>query len=395
MTVSCVNLVEYHVNLIEKQISDLLVLKSQLLQSRCSIKRIFPLNCITEFLETKDVLSLSKTCKQIRETLMSPDLKLMIPNLSVSKKVASASDMRLLVMSRLLIPVIETISINSVLDSNSHLLYYLAKQGANLTHLKDFSFEGGHADTDMTNCLVKFLECLPENQLKVIHLSGLKDLSIIEDALKHNRLSLKTVRVDFLNPHHHTTFNKALPIMPNLQNFVLDVAEDCNLDVSSIIHMLGGIQNKQNLRSVYMPHVVLNGNCEDVKPLLTLLPQFTGLSTLLLRFKNFSVPVKEVFNLRMELEFFDSMCISRYFIIGLKYWASWWPTMETVWPGIDRITPFAVLREQIDFNSFDMIPERQWLKLSNEDKQFWTNSVVPKVKSLYRRNVCSSPTLST
>jgi len=385
--VSCVNLVEYRVNLLEKQIDELVQLKSSLLcrTTTSPLKRV-PFEGIIGFLETSDLLSVSATCRDLRNSV-SCSGRLTIPHLQVTNKICNASQMRLLVTSYILLPVVESITINPGLDSNSHFLYYLAKHGDQLTNLKCFIFGGGKSNSDMTNCLIKFIDSLPRHQIRKLHLSGLKELNVIEFALQRHRKSLEQVRVDVFEKNHARTFSREFPVMPRLTEFVFDVAEDCCMEVGGVVKMLEGIENKNAFTIIYMPHVILSGNAEDVKPMTTLLPLFTELSTLLLRFQNFSVPLKQILELRKNLAYFDSMCISRFFIIGLKYWATWWPQMEVVWPGIDRITPCAIFKEQIDCNSFDVVAERQWLKLSPEDKVFWSKIAVPKVKDLYNRNV--------
>ena len=125
---------------------------------------------------------------------------------------------------------------------------------------------------------------------------------------------------------------------------------------------------------------------------VNLLKQFNRVNQLVVRFRHLPLSVNDIVSLRECFFALPAVCISDHFVVCQSTWCSWWPTLNEVWDRPDKITGLSVFREQIDFESLGTSANREWLKLSKEQKRLWTTKIAPKVMELYmqqRKNNCS------
>jgi len=253
-----------------------------------------------------------------------------------------------------------------------------------MQNLKSFCLTGHTVNDDLQLSLLTFFENLPPNTLQRLHLSGIRKLETLGKVIKSQAGSLITLRIDYLATDHGTDVTPdILPVMPNIEFLWFDVADLSEAPVSLMLDVLSSIKHKEKLRTLYIPHVELLGDQDSFRPLLKKLSQFTALNQCVLRFHGFYVPLEDIYELRRAFSHLPAFNISRNFVIAMKRWAPWWPKIADVWPAAEYITGRAVFKEQIEFASVGCSADREWLRLSREEKDLWNQVIAPQVQKLF------------
>jgi len=383
---------DYRLSLLEQQINQLraeyneafakrqLVVKEIEANSNKPIDKL-PLQYIASFLKPKDLCSLASLCSRFRSELVKTGL--IVPNLVIPNGTISASVMCRL-SKRLCYYSVINLQLDARLSSNCHLLYFLSQNASRMQNLKSFCLTGHTVNDDLQLSLLTFFENLPPNTLQRLHLSGIRKLETLGKVIKSQAGSLLTLRIDYLATDHGTDVTAdIMPVMPNIEFLWFDVADLSEAPVSLMLDVLSSIKHKEKLRTLYIPHVELLGDQDSFRPLLKTLMQFTGLNQCVLRFHGFYVPLEDIYELRNAFSHLPAFNISRNFVIAMKRWAPWWPKIADVWPASEYITGRAVFKEQIEFASMGCSADREWLRLSREEKDLWNQVVAPQVRKLF------------
>jgi len=384
--------VDYRLSLLEKQIEQLrdeharefskrqVLVKEIQANSYNPIDKL-PLSYIASFLTSADTCSLSSVCSHFRTELTTNGL--IIPNLYIRKAEAKASSIAKLARDLECGSVI-SLRIDARLDSNAHLLYFLAQRASKLINLRSFSITGKTVNTDLQNSLLLFFENLPRDVLEELHMSGIRRLTTIGKVVTTQAASLRNLKIDYLASGHSTEVNSdILPIMPKIESLYFDVADLSEAPVSLLSGIFRAVQDKSQLKVVYLPHVELIGEQESFRRLLRELEEFTMLGQVVLRFHALFIPLEDIYDLRRSLAHLPAFNISRQFLIALEEWAPWWPPIEKVWASPSAVTGRTVYKEQIDFSSFGASGDREWLRLPRRDKDLWNNCIAPDVERFF------------
>ena len=139
----------------------------------------------------------------------------------------------------------------------------------------------------------------------------------------------------------------------------------------------------------------ISGDSSRVLKLVALLKEFPNVGQLVVRFRHLPLTVKEIVALREAFHRLPAVCISDHFIVMLDSWASWWPQQNAIWDRPEKITGLSVFREQIDFESLGTTANREWLRLTAEQKNLWSKQIAPKVLSLYLKQHGETRTTSS
>lgn len=174
-----------------------------------------------------------------------------------------------------------------------------------------------------------------------------------------------------------------IPAMPNIRSFVFDVADVVHLPVHVISSLLNSVTHKDSVETIYLPHMQITGQSHEIVEFVELLKEFNNARQLVIRFRRLPLSVREIVSLRESFEALPAVCISDHFIVMLDSWATWWPKQSSIWPSADRITGLSVFREQIDFESLGTTANREWLRLSREQKNLWSRRIAGNVAKLY------------
>jgi len=253
-----------------------------------------------------------------------------------------------------------------------------------MQNLQSFSLTGNTVHADLQTSLLAFFDGLPTNCLSHLHLSGIRELATLGKVITSQAGSLKSLRIDYLATNHGTDVTpEILPVMPNIEFLWFDVADLSDAPVSLMQDLLSSIHNKQKLKTLYIPHVELLGDQESFRALLKTLSEFKSLSQCVLRFHGFYVPLADIYNLRKAFSHLPAFNISRNFVIAMTKWAPWWPKMADVWSSREYITGRAVFKEQIEFLSLGCTADREWLRLTREQKDMWNEVIAPQVAKLF------------
>jgi len=389
---SAQKVVDYRLSLLEKQIEQLRdeharefakrqLLVKEIQANSCNPIDKLPLPYIASFLTSKDTCSLSSACSHFRTELTTNGL--IVPNIHIRKAEAKASMIARMVRDLECGSVIN-IRIDARLDSNAHLLYFLAQRASKLTNLCSFSITGITVNTDLQNSLLLFFENLPVNTIQELHMSGIRSLSTLGKVITPQAASLRSLRVDYLATGHGTEVTEEiLPVMPNIERLYFDVADLSEAPVEILSNILRAIKDKGQLKTLYLPHVELIGEQESFMRLLKQVQELTGLKQVVLRLHALFIPLADVYELRRSLAHLPAFNISRQFLIALRGWAPWWPPIEKVWPSQSAVTGRTVFKEQIDFSSFGASGDREWLRLPRQDKNLWNNCIAPEIDRIY------------
>jgi len=357
-----------------------LVVKQIELNSNKPIDNI-PLQYIASFLKPKDVCNLAAVSSRFRSELVTGGL--IMPTLLLTNGSTPASLVCRLAKNLQYSSIIN-LHLDARLQSNGHLLYFLAQNASNLVHLRSFSITGQTVNLDLQTSLLTFFSNLPVNTLHHLHLSGIRKLATVGKVISSQAGSLRSLRIDYLANNHGTDVTTdILPVMPNIEFLWFDVADLSEAPISVILDILNRICNKDKLRTLYIPHVELLGDQDSFRSLLKTLSEFRSFNQCVLRFHGFFVPLEDVYELRRTFSNLPAFNISRNFLIAMKTWAPWWPKISEVWSSQDRITGRAVFKEQIEFTSLGASADREWLRLPKAEKQLWNETIAPQVVTLF------------
>ena len=392
---SAQNLLNFRLSLVERQLVSLWRERSAFLAHKQALARQLqrvsglprdnlPLSHIAEFLTEQEVCALSATCVAFHGKMTENGT--ILPHLSVTKPQLTDFEATRFV-SRLCLGSVQSIVLDAKLESNAQLLQRLVPKASQLLSLVRFELSGGAISELMLEAFEAFFRALPCNQLKHIHLSGFRELYPLGLAISRHAQTLESLKIDYLVAgHENEVTDKILPAMPKMKSLVLDVASLCETNVELMTRFLEALESPSQLSVLYVPHVQLLGTSDELRHLTGLLPSLSGCMQLVLRFMNLSVPLREVLNIRRSLAHLPCFIASRQFVVAMDSWAPWWPEMSKVWSSPSQIAGVTVFREQIDCFSFNAQPEREWLRLSADDKAFWNRQVAPKIVSIFKQN---------
>jgi len=195
---------------------------------------------------------------------------------------------------------------------------------------------------------------------------------------------LENFKVDyFVNGHEREITPEFLPVMPNLRAIVYDVADVCEIPVELMNDRLQSIARKDLVTSIYLPHVQISGDSMKIKEFVQTVKLFSNVEQIVIRFRHLALSVSEIVSLRESFARLPACCISDHFVVVQKQWCHWWPALPDIWDRPERITGLSVFREQIDFDSLGTSATREWLKLSNEQKELWSTTIVSHIVELF------------
>ena len=246
---------------------------------------------------------------------------------------------------------------------------------------------GGAAWGDIPTLTEMFFDNLPRDTLEEMHLSGLPCLKQIGKAICSQKSSLKKVKVDYLCANHGTNVDEqVLPEIPNIEELILDVADLSEMHAGVFLNFLKKIKTPKNLRKIYLPHMVVLGQIDELRDVVNEIKTIgvhRQLVELVLRFHALTLPLSEFYDIRESLDFLPACCLSRTFLVALDRWASWWPPIGDVWKQNSQLTGRAMFKEQIDFGSLGACSDREWLRLSKQRKLFWSNNILPGITKFW------------
>jgi len=394
-----VELVDFRLSLLDRQIAHLSTLRSELelhkqKTIRPSVERT-PVLPIAQFLGPRDLLNLSLVSRYFKESLTHAS-RSVLPHLSAPNRKASQSSIRAFVLYRLCFPSVESIYLNiHKNDAAAHFLRFLSQVAPVLENLRSFSLVGGAAFGDISDSCEAFFARLPCDRLEELHLSGLSSLGQVGLAISSQKGSLRKVRIDYLCADHGNDVDESvLPELPLIEEMVLDVADLSDVKADVMLRFLKGIKDKSKVKSLYFPHVQILGKLDDLQLVveeIKSIAKFQYITQVVFRFHALCLPLAEFYSLREALAFLPACCLSKTFLVALNQWAGWWPPIHEVWKLPTQVTGRAVFKEQIDFGSIGTCSDREWLRLSRERKNFWTNSILPKITKFWIREQPNKP----
>lgn len=241
----------------------------------------------------------------------------------------------------------------------------------------------------MTDSIISFFARLPKDQLTHLHISGLPSLRLVGQAIESQKNSLCFLKVDYLRSKHGTTVDESvLPVLPNIRDIVFDVADLSEVKATHMVKFLQGIRNKEDVVTLYFPHVQILGNLEEIRPVIEELGrigEYGNIKQMVIRFHSLVLPLNEFYSLREKLAFLPACCLSRSFVVALDHWAAWWPPINEVWKDQQQLSGRSLFKEQIDFASLGVCADREWLRLGRGRKEFWNNKILPKIHAMRKK----------
>ena len=387
-------ILEFRLNLIDKQLAALSSIRDQLQEEKKknvrSVIDSLPFAAISSFLSAREVGVLSMVCRNFKAALSHNEQNI-VPHISASNRRACGTAIRNFVCVKLCLASVESLELNigKSGEAASHFLLYLSRLAGRLTSLRRFSLVGGAAWGHVAESTDIFFANLPRNSLTEIHLSGLPTLAQVGRVLTSQKDSLVAVKVDYLCANHGTTVDGSiLPAMPKVQSIVFDVADLSEVKAEVFLHFLKQIKDPKKVTALYFPHVqILAGSVDELRSVVEEIKTIAvhkSLVQLVLRFHSLCLPLSEIYALREALHFLPACCLSRTFLVALDQWAGWWPPIRDVWKLPAQVTARAVFKEQIDFGSLGTCGDREWLRLPKHRKLFWQSQILPNITSVWR-----------
>jgi hypothetical protein len=268
----------------------------------------------------------------------------------------------------------------------SKFFFFVSRVSENLTSLRSFVFIGARVNEETTECFRSFFRKLPRDQLHHMHIAGLPSLQLAGLAIESQKNSLRQLRANYFVTGHGTTVDAAiLPVLPKIKDLAFDVADLSEIKAEHMVKLLKGIENQAEVENLYLPHVQVLGNLDDLRPVveeLGRIAKWKNIKQIVIRFHSLVLPLSEFLALREALEFLPACCLSRSFIVALEKWASWWPPITEMWKNKQQLTGRALFREQIDFGSLGICADREWLRLPRGRKDFWNKALLPTMHAL-------------
>jgi hypothetical protein len=394
-------LLDFRLTLLDRQIAELTVLKGQLelhklKSNRAFIERI-PVLPIAQFLGPRDLLHLSLVSRHFKESLTHHN-QTVLPHLQATNRKAASSSIRGFLLHRLCLASVESIHLNiHKNEAAAHFLRFLAQVAPGLVNLRSFSLVGGAASGDVPESCEAFFARLPKDKLEAMHLSGLPSLEKVGRAISSQKGTLRKVKIDYLCANHGTSVDEeVLPVIPRLEEMVMDVADLSEVKAEVMIRFLKGIKDKSKVKTLYFPHVQILGTVEESKTVveeIKSIATYQYINQIVFRFHSLSLPLTEFYSLRESLSFLPACCLSKTFLVALDRWATWWPPIHEVWKLPSQVTARAVFKEQIDFGSLGTSSDREWLRLSRDKKIFWNTAILPKITKFWilEQQSCKPP----
>lgn len=345
-----------------------------------------PMQSVTQFLSGSDFCRLASTSSLLR-SLCAPDSKLFLSHLTTPKLVMTVADARAFLQT-LCLPSIHSVSVNAKLSSGKALMLALAEVAHELASLERVYINAAGETGDFIEGLFGFFAGLGGHQLLDIHLSGFRSIEHVATCIGFHTQSVESLKIDyFVSGHECDVTDEMLPVMPRLTSLFFDVADVTDLPVTVLLPFLQGITNPSRVTALYLPHMQISGQSGDIRRAVNVIKSFTSITQLVLRFRQLPLSIPEILSFRAHFSSLPAVCISDHFIVMLQKWASWWPAQQSIWETADEITGLSVFREQIDFESLGSSATREWLKLSVEEKEFWSRIVAKRVLDLYLASV--------
>jgi len=339
-----------------------------------------PMVSITQFLTAPDVARLRQTCCKVNEGC-SVDGRSLVIHLNTPSQAMDINE-AIELLNQICLPMVESLFIEAKKPAGKSIMAALALNGPRMTSLRTLRVSAAAETGDFQIDLKRFVGTLPRNQIRSIHLSGLRSVALVAELITCQSESIEKFKVDyFVNGHEGDIAH--IPCMPRLRSFVFDVADVVHLPVALITELLNSIKNKEAVEAIYMPHMQISGQSHQIVEFIELLKQFRRITQLVVRFRRLPLSVKEIVDLREVFEHLPAVCISDHFIVMLDCWAAWWPKQTAIWPSPEKITGLSVFREQIDFESLGTTANREWLRLSREQKNLWSRRIAANVIKLY------------
>jgi len=382
---SCISMLELHIRKLATERELLLreyfdPLHRSTLEPQANLGSI-PIASLSPFLGASDMCNLSATCKQVYDQCRPAATKMIISHLSTPTEYMSHSDAGSLVES-ICLNMVETLFIDAKRSSGKALLAALCNKSSEMKSLRSLRVSAAAETGDFLVNLDRFMMGLSEGQISAIHLSGFRSISLVSRLITRQHTSLERFKVDYFVNGHETDITD-LPVMPRLRTFVFDVADVVHLPVGHIGNVLRNIVNKDTVDTIYLPHMQISGQSHEITEFIDLVKCFKNVRQLVIRFRKLPLTIREIVNLRETFESLPAVCISDHFIVMLDTWATWWPKQSSIWPTADKITGLSVFREQIDFESLGTSANREWLRLSKEQKNLWSRRIALNVVKLY------------
>jgi len=307
--------------------------------------------------------------------------KKVIPHITTPSMYTDLKDAVILV-DGMCLGMVTSLTIDAKKSGGKALMEALSSRGSEMKGLRTIRVSAAAETGDFLASLERFMAGLPENQIESVHFSGLRSIALVSNLISRQRLSLERFKVDyFVNGHEQDVTE--IPAMPNIRSFVFDVADVVHLPVHVISSLLNSVTHKDSVETIYLPHMQITGQSHEIVEFVELLKEFNNARQLVIRFRRLPLSVREIVSLRESFEALPAVCISDHFIVMLDSWATWWPKQSSIWPSADRITGLSVFREQIDFESLGTTANREWLRLSREQKNLWSRRIAGNVAKLY------------
>ena len=367
----------------------ILAKQAERLNSRKSHVARLPMESIAPFLRAVDVCNVSASSRLFHEKCKGDDNQLILSHLVTPDRDLTNFDHARALLNSIRVSTVETLFIDAKKQSGRLLMEALASLGGtHFTSLVSLRVSAAAQSGNFLECLFRFVGQLPPNQLKSLHLSGFLAIRHVANLTQNQTVSLERFQVDyFVNGHEREIISDYLPIMPNLRFLVYDVADVCDVPVELMIDRLQSIARKDLVTSIYLPHVQISGDSVKIKELIKIVKLFSNVEQMVIRFRHLPLSVSEIVSLRESFAKLPACCISDHFVVLQQKWCSWWPSLPEVWDRPDRITGLSVFREQIDFDSLGTSATREWLKLSNDQKELWSTTIASRVMELYLESV--------
>jgi hypothetical protein len=340
-----------------------------------------PVGSLSQFLGASDMCNLGATCKQLYDQCRPADSKRVLSHLSTPTEYISLTDAVVLVET-LCLSTVETLFIDAKRSSGKALLAALSYRSPELRSLRSLRVSAAAETGEFLVNLDRFMSGLSQDQIVSIHLSGFRSISLVSRLISRQLSSIERFKVDYFVNGHETDI-ETLPIMPRLRSFVFDVADVVHLPVHHISSLLRSIVSREAVDIIYLPHMQITGQPHEIIEFVDLVKGFSNVRQLVIRFRRLPLSVREIVHLRESFDSLPAVCISDHFIVMLDTWATWWPKQSTIWSSADKITGLSVFREQIDFESLGTTANREWLRLSREQKNLWSRRIAPNVVKLY------------
>ncbi len=351
------------------------------LMSKAAVGKI-PMQALTSFLHGADLGRLSLVSRHF-QSQCAPGGKYLLAHMSTPR---GSSEVELLQMFRgLNCGALESLEIDLKKPLGKKLMNLISLYGNQCHNLRSLKINASAENGGFITDLFAFMGGLPANQLRSIHLSGFRSLETVGHILSRQSQSIVKFQVDYyVNGHERDMEPAYLPVMPNLEALVYDVADVTDVPATLLIERLSAIRNKSAFKALYLPHMQISGSASEIASLVSMIQtDFTALEQLVIRFRKLPLSVGDIIRLRESFSSLPAVCISDHFVVCQSSWCSWWPRLCEVWSGPEKITGLSVFREQIDFESLGTTANREWLKLTTEQKEYWSTKIVKRVAELY------------